>query len=36
MIRDAGMEIIGGRGLLARYDWIYGWRDKAARQTPVG
>jgi salicylate hydroxylase len=25
-IRDAGMEILGGRMLLSRYDWIYGWK----------
>jgi salicylate hydroxylase len=26
-IRDLGMRLIGGRRLLARYDWIYDWRD---------
>ena len=26
-IRNAGMKVLGGRRLLARYDWIYDWRD---------
>jgi salicylate hydroxylase len=33
MIRDAGMEVIGGRGLLARYDWIYKWKDAKGAAT---
>jgi salicylate hydroxylase len=33
-IRDAGMEIIGGRMLLSRYDWIYGWKMEPAK-TPA-
>ena len=36
MIRDAGMEVMGGRGLLARYDWIFGWRDAAASAKSAG
>ena len=37
-IRDIGMETLGGRLLLSRYDWIYGWRDGAiphARTPPT-
>jgi hypothetical protein len=25
--RDATMKALGGDRLLARYDWIYGWRQ---------
>jgi salicylate hydroxylase len=25
--RNVGMRVLGGAKLLARYDWIYGWRD---------
>jgi salicylate hydroxylase len=25
LVRDLGMRIIGGDGLLRRYDWIYRW-----------
>jgi salicylate hydroxylase len=32
-IRDAGMEILGGRMLLSRYDWIYGWMLEAPRSV---
>lgn len=37
-IRDAGMEILGGRTLLSRYDWIYGWKvepPKPAATAPA-
>jgi salicylate hydroxylase len=37
-IRDAGMEILGGRMLLSRYDWIYGWKlapPKSAAAAPA-
>jgi salicylate hydroxylase len=27
--RNIGMRLIGGRKLIARYDWIYQWRDDA-------
>jgi salicylate hydroxylase len=25
-VRNAAMRMMGGRGLLKRYDWLYGWR----------
>jgi salicylate hydroxylase len=25
-VRDAALRTLGGRRLLAQYDWIYGWR----------
>jgi salicylate hydroxylase len=27
-IRNAGMTMLGGRRLIARYDWIYDWSDR--------
>ena len=26
LARDAALHFAGGRALLARYDWLYGWR----------
>jgi len=26
-IRNIGMQVLGGRRLISRYDWIYDWRD---------
>jgi salicylate hydroxylase len=28
--RDAGLRLAGGRALLTRYDWLYGWRPPEA------
>ena len=36
-VRNIGMRIIGGRGLIGRYSWIYGWRPPGAkRKAPPG
>jgi salicylate hydroxylase len=32
--RDAGMKALGGDRLLARYDWLYGWRPPQGEQAP--
>lgn len=29
-LRDAAMQMIGGRRLLGHYDWLYGWQPPAA------
>jgi salicylate hydroxylase len=26
-VRNIGMQVLGGRRLISRYDWIYNWRD---------
>jgi salicylate hydroxylase len=31
-VRNFGMRVIGGRGLVGRYSWIYGWRPPAAKE----
>jgi salicylate hydroxylase len=31
-VRNTGMRIIGGRGLIGRYSWIYGWRPPATKE----
>ena len=30
MLRNAAMRVVGGRGLLRHYDWLYDWRPPAA------
>jgi salicylate hydroxylase len=36
LIRNIGMRMIGGRRLIGRYDWIYGWRDREPDSTTAG
>jgi salicylate hydroxylase len=31
-VRNIGMRIIGGRGLVGRYSWIYGWRPPVTKE----
>jgi salicylate hydroxylase len=35
-VRNTGMRMIGGRGLLGRYSWIYRWRAPRTTKTAVG
>lgn len=33
--RDAGLRLIGGAALLARYDWLYGWQPPSLPHNPA-